>query len=216
MSASSSSTIAATFWPLNSYLPDVGVSRQPSMFIRVDFPEPDGPMIARYSFLWMSSETPAQGVDRLLAHLVELGHALDGDDQRSRRAHDARLNGCRRGSWADGLLGLRALGLRLLDLDLGAVLERAADGGVAPGDDLVADLMPGLHLDHVCPRCPSRPSAASPCAVDDEDDPLELLEVALGVRLLELWSRSLPERSLASLAFSSRARPRSSRPCRAP
>ncbi len=58
MSASSSSTIAATSLPLNSYRPDVGVSRQPSMFISVDLPEPDGPMMARYSLRWMLSETP--------------------------------------------------------------------------------------------------------------------------------------------------------------
>ncbi len=30
-------------------LPDVGASRQPRMFIRVDFPDPDGPMIERNS-----------------------------------------------------------------------------------------------------------------------------------------------------------------------
>ncbi len=47
--ASSSSSICATLRPLNSYLPAVGVSRQPSMFISVDLPLPDGPMMARYS-----------------------------------------------------------------------------------------------------------------------------------------------------------------------
>jgi hypothetical protein len=43
ISASSSSTIEATSWPLNSYRPAVGVSRQPSMFISVDLPDPEGP-----------------------------------------------------------------------------------------------------------------------------------------------------------------------------
>jgi len=40
--ASSSSFISATFFPLNSYRPEVGVSRQPSMFMSVDFPLPLG------------------------------------------------------------------------------------------------------------------------------------------------------------------------------
>ena len=50
--------MAATSFPLNSYFPDVGVSRQPSMFMRVDLPDPEGPMIARYSLRRISSVTP--------------------------------------------------------------------------------------------------------------------------------------------------------------
>ena len=35
----------------NKYFPEVGVSRHPIIFINVDFPDPEGPMIATYSFL---------------------------------------------------------------------------------------------------------------------------------------------------------------------
>ena len=41
------------------YLPDVGTSRQPMMFIMVDLPEPDGPMIAVNSPRRMVKLTPA-------------------------------------------------------------------------------------------------------------------------------------------------------------
>jgi hypothetical protein len=58
MRASSSSSISETFLPLSQYSPCVGVSRQPIKFINVDFPEPDGPMIAMYSPRGMSKETP--------------------------------------------------------------------------------------------------------------------------------------------------------------
>jgi hypothetical protein len=49
-SASSSSVISETALPFRIYFPSVGVSRQPRMFIRVDFPDPEGPMMATYSF----------------------------------------------------------------------------------------------------------------------------------------------------------------------
>ena len=58
MSASSSSDILETSLAVKRYLPVVGVSRQPSMFIMVDLPLPDGPMTARYSFRRTLSETP--------------------------------------------------------------------------------------------------------------------------------------------------------------
>src|SRR2546430_7249132 len=44
MRASASSSRSETFWALSQYSPDVGVSRQPIRFIRVDLPDPDGPM----------------------------------------------------------------------------------------------------------------------------------------------------------------------------
>src|SRR3989442_4568516 len=47
--ASSSSDKALTFWPFSQYSPAVGVSRQPIKFMRVDFPDPDGPMTATRS-----------------------------------------------------------------------------------------------------------------------------------------------------------------------
>jgi len=37
--------------PLRMYCPFVGVSRQPRRFINVDFPDPEGPIMATYSFL---------------------------------------------------------------------------------------------------------------------------------------------------------------------
>src|SRR5439155_6626578 len=49
MRASASSSRSETFWALSQYSPDVGVSRQPIRFIRVDLPDPDGPMTATYS-----------------------------------------------------------------------------------------------------------------------------------------------------------------------
>ena len=47
--ASASSDIFETSWPLSQYSPAFGVSRQPMMFMSVDLPEPDGPMMATYS-----------------------------------------------------------------------------------------------------------------------------------------------------------------------
>ena len=56
--ASSLSFISLTLIPLKRYWPDVGVSRHPMMFMRVDLPEPDGPMMATYSFFPMFTDTP--------------------------------------------------------------------------------------------------------------------------------------------------------------
>src|SRR5207245_2231504 len=44
MRASSSSERSLTFRPLSQYSPAVGVSRQPTRFMSVDFPDPDGPI----------------------------------------------------------------------------------------------------------------------------------------------------------------------------
>ena len=56
--ASASSPSSDTRWPLSQYSPAVGLSRQPMRFISVDFPEPDGPMIATNSFFRMVTSTP--------------------------------------------------------------------------------------------------------------------------------------------------------------
>ncbi len=40
------------------YSPEVGVSRQPSWLSRVDFPEPDVPIMVTNSPAWMSNDTP--------------------------------------------------------------------------------------------------------------------------------------------------------------
>ena len=49
--ANSSSAIFATEVPFRIYSPADGVSRQPIMFIKVDLPDPEGPIRATYSFL---------------------------------------------------------------------------------------------------------------------------------------------------------------------
>lgn len=53
MAANSESESCATLGPLRKYSPDVGVSRQPMMFMSVDFPDPEGPINATYSFFLM-------------------------------------------------------------------------------------------------------------------------------------------------------------------
>ena len=47
-----------TSTPSHRYVPDEGVSRQPIRFIKVDLPEPDGPMIATNSPRAMYRLTP--------------------------------------------------------------------------------------------------------------------------------------------------------------
>ena len=54
--ASSSSVL--TFLLFRWYVPLVGLSKHPMIFIKVDLPEPDGPIIATNSPLSISSETP--------------------------------------------------------------------------------------------------------------------------------------------------------------
>ncbi len=56
--ASSSSFIDSTGVPSRMYFPALGRSRQPMMFISVDFPEPDGPMMATYSLCSTMRSTP--------------------------------------------------------------------------------------------------------------------------------------------------------------
>jgi hypothetical protein len=56
--ASWSSVSPATFSPSRMYSPLVGLSKQPRMLIKVDFPDPDGPMIAITSPRLTSMEMP--------------------------------------------------------------------------------------------------------------------------------------------------------------
>src|SRR5690606_41415929 len=49
ISASSLSFILLTSFPFSIYSPEVGVSKHPRIFIKVDFPEPEGPIRATYS-----------------------------------------------------------------------------------------------------------------------------------------------------------------------
>src|SRR5258708_30164803 len=58
MYASSSSSNSLTSRPASQYLPELGESRHPIRFISVDLPEPDGPMMATYSPLRISTSTP--------------------------------------------------------------------------------------------------------------------------------------------------------------
>ena len=50
--------LADTLMPSSRYVPEVGLSRQPRMFISVDLPDPDGPMMATNSPRSISSEMP--------------------------------------------------------------------------------------------------------------------------------------------------------------
>ncbi len=56
--ASWSSPSSETRWPLSQYSPSEGESRQPIKFMKVDLPEPDGPMIATNSLRRMVTSTP--------------------------------------------------------------------------------------------------------------------------------------------------------------
>src|SRR5438309_6756613 len=47
-----------TSCPSRKYCPDVGRSRQPTMCMNVDLPEPEGPVTARNSPRWTSRLTP--------------------------------------------------------------------------------------------------------------------------------------------------------------
>src|SRR5438876_5805608 len=58
MRASSSSSNSLTNWLFSQYCPFVGESRQPIRFIKVDLPDPDGPMMATYSLRSMRRFTP--------------------------------------------------------------------------------------------------------------------------------------------------------------
>src|SRR6202007_1211598 len=58
--ASSSSSRSLTCRPASQYFPEVGESRQPIRFISVDLPEPEGPMMATYSPLRISTSTPCK------------------------------------------------------------------------------------------------------------------------------------------------------------
>jgi len=58
MSASSFLESVETSTPSKKYRPRVGRSKHPRMFISVDFPDPDGPMIATNSPRSITSETP--------------------------------------------------------------------------------------------------------------------------------------------------------------
>ena len=67
--------------PSRTYRPVVGRSRQPRMFIRVDLPEPDGPMIATNSPASIVELNAVERPDLHFAQRVDLGDVLDRDHQ---------------------------------------------------------------------------------------------------------------------------------------
>jgi len=56
--ASASFDMRDTSWPSRKYCPEVGRSRQPTMCMKVDLPEPEVPVTARNSPGWTSRLTP--------------------------------------------------------------------------------------------------------------------------------------------------------------
>ena len=56
-------------------------------FMSVDFPDPEGPMMATNSLRTMVKETPAEGLDLLGFELVGLREVLDRDDDVVRGGH---------------------------------------------------------------------------------------------------------------------------------
>jgi hypothetical protein len=61
-------------------IPEVGTSRQPIMFIKVDLPDPEGPMMASTSPGFNRETDPAQGMHLDLTHLVDLGQVFNAND----------------------------------------------------------------------------------------------------------------------------------------
>ena len=55
------------------------------MFIRVDLPEPDGPMIATSSLARIVQVDAAERMDGLGPHRIDLGDPLEPDDRRGGR-----------------------------------------------------------------------------------------------------------------------------------
>ena len=49
------------------------------MFIKVDLPEPDGPIIATYSFFLMNHINPFQGIELFHTHNIQLYKILGPD-----------------------------------------------------------------------------------------------------------------------------------------
>src|ERR1035437_8085701 len=70
--ARSFSDMVLTSSPPRRYEPCVGMSRQPRMFMSVDLPEPDGPVIAMYSPSSTSSVMPRNASNVMLPVLYVL------------------------------------------------------------------------------------------------------------------------------------------------
>ena len=101
------------------------------MFISVDLPEPDGPMIATYSFSVDVERDAGQRAHLLLAHVVGL------DDVPQRRALLSAL-GSRSHREGHSALSSR-LRLRLVGDRHGRAVDQVArDRAVAAGDDRLA------------------------------------------------------------------------------
>ena len=79
------------------------------MFMSVDLPEPDGPMIATYSFGVDVEVHAVQGVDLLGAHLVDAVQVADLDQHRASALLPAPSAGLSRFTFAPGLSSRSAL-----------------------------------------------------------------------------------------------------------
>ena len=88
--ASSSSDMALTSSPASRKVPEVGTSRQPRMCMRVDLPEPDGPMMATYSPVLDREGDPPQRLDLHTSRRVGLPDVCDLDDRRTAPAAAGR------------------------------------------------------------------------------------------------------------------------------
>ena len=64
--ASAVSLMELTFSPARRKVPVVGVSRHPRMCMRVDLPEPEGPMMATYSPVSIERETPRRAATAMV------------------------------------------------------------------------------------------------------------------------------------------------------
>ena len=78
--ASWSSDCSLTSSPFSQYWPSVGVSRQPSKFMRVLLPDPDGPIRATNSPRWDHQVDAANGPHYLGPQDIVLLDALGADE----------------------------------------------------------------------------------------------------------------------------------------
>src|SRR5262245_10403674 len=133
-------------------MPLVGVSRQPTMFMRVDLPEPDGPMTATYSPSTMRNETPARACT----------------SSAPTRYVRCRSTSSRRTPTGGSLAAARVASARLLDVHSLTRLE-VAKHLIRTGDHLLARLEIARNLDVGLARDPGRHLAELRAALDQDE-----------------------------------------------
>src|SRR6267378_7047363 len=160
MYASSSSSRSLTSRPANQYLPELGESRQPIRFISVDFPEPDGPMMATYSPLRISTSTPRNACtcSAPISYTLASASVLITTPELTRSSRYESVAGVSTGirislvlGGASALLIVLLLRRAVVHLHLRLRLQ-GAQCLVAADDDLVAGLQTFRNLD-VCDTC---------------------------------------------------------------